>query len=95
MADSRFLLDGLRAYHDGLTSHLRLLEDDLQLVVAASAALEGVFEGDSAEEFRQSWLTTNERFRLYLHQGALLARGLEDRLTALESSNPGVGDLHR
>jgi hypothetical protein len=91
MADTRALLDGLREYHAGLASQLSRLGEEFQLLEAARLALDGVFQGDAADVFRQQWGRTAEHFRLYLDQGALLARGLEQRIAALESANTELG----
>ena len=93
MADTRVLLDRLREYRAGLKAQLGRLSDELQQLEAARAALDSVFEGDGAEEFRQSWQRTADRFRIYIEEGTLLANGLDARIADLETANVAQGDL--
>ena len=93
MADTSVLLDGLREYRTGLIARLDRLGEELQELEGARMALDGVFQGDAAESFRQTWQRTAERFRTYVEQGMLLAHGLDARISALEAGDAAEGGL--
>jgi hypothetical protein len=93
MADSRILLEGLREYRDCLHRHLGELNAEFQLLESGWQALDGVFHGDAADEFRHGWARTANRFRDYLEHGSGVLRELDERIAALETANVvgGVG----
>jgi uncharacterized protein YukE len=91
MADSRILLEGLREYRDCLSRHLGELNAEFQELESGWQALDGVFHGDAADEFRFGWHRTVAGFREYLERGGSVLHELQDRIAGLESANTGEG----
>ncbi len=93
MADSDKLLQGLQAYRTALDKHLSLLQEDLQQLENRWLALDAVYEGEAAEQFRASWLRTVEWFADYIYQMQEITAILNERIDALEQANLLEGGL--
>jgi uncharacterized protein YukE len=93
MADSRALLHGLENYSDTLRRHLAELQAHFEALSASWQRFSGVYEGDAADEFRDNWNVTTNRFRAYIDNTERIYRILELRIDALRETNRREGIL--
>jgi hypothetical protein len=94
MPDTRALLAGLEAYQRSVERHLASLNQEFEEVGRCWLALDEVFAGNAADEFRPIWENTAHRFREYVDHTTAIVRILGERIESLrEADRPiGLGD---
>lgn len=78
------LREGLEVYLKSLNSHNGNLQEDYKQLQEIFTFLVGVYEGESAEAFKSSWLRTADWFENYIQETEQLKILLRDRLDALK-----------
>ncbi len=91
MADMRVLLTGLTDYQNSLGYHLNQVRDEFQQLESRWNALNVVYEGTAADEFRSFWLVTISNFNNYIDQTQQISSILQDRIDALNEADRAVG----
>ncbi|MGM9319314.1 hypothetical protein [Deinococcus seoulensis] len=86
-------MTGLREYHATLTRHHAVLRDEYLVLERRYHALQHVYEGDAAEQFKAGWTRTHATFREYMDRGQVIQHLLAERIDALEAANRPDGDL--
>lgn len=93
MADSRMLLSGLIEYRRVLGEHLQTLTANYQQLETDWNRFSSVYEGNAADQFRQGWMRTAQRFREYLEQTRRISDLLDERIEHLRSVDRAEGGL--
>jgi uncharacterized protein YukE len=81
--DARLLLRGLEEYHRVLGKHASNLTSEFQQVSAAWQRFSAVYEGQAADQFRQGWMRTSQRFQEYVEQTQKISSILDERIEDL------------
>lgn len=92
MSDTRVLLQGLVEYSRSLEKLTFGMVHEFSQLEVRWLALNEVYDGDAAEQFRAGWLRTVERFRAYQDGLDALGRALTERIAHLESFDD-LGDV--
>lgn len=87
MADMRVLLTGLEEYQESLTHHINQVRDDFQMMENRWHALNSVYEGTAADDFRHHWMRTVESFQEYINQTQQISIILQERIEALREAD--------
>ncbi len=88
--DTRILLIGLRAYQKHLERHLQVLRTEFNVLESRWQALNAVYTGEAADEFKAHWAITRARFQEYQDRTARILDMLKERIEALEEfDRPG------
>jgi len=95
VADSRILLAGLEEYHRVLGKHLSQLTAEYQQLDNTWHQLDAVFEGDYADQLREGWIRTSQRFQEYIEQTQKISAVLDERIEHLRKLNQTEGGLIR
>lgn len=93
MADTRILLAGLEEYHRVLGSHLSKLTAEFQQLDSTWRQFSAVYEGDAADQFREGWIRTTQRFQEYIEQTQKISAVLDERIEHLRAANRTEGGL--
>jgi uncharacterized protein (DUF885 family) len=93
VADTRILLTGLEEYHRILGSHLSKLTTEFQHLDTTWRQFSNVYEGDSADQFREGWVRTTQRFQEYIEQTQKISALLDERIENLRAANRTEGSL--
>lgn len=93
MADSRALLNGLEEYHRVLGKHLSTLSGEFQQLNMTWMQFSAVYEGDAANQFREGWVRTSQRFQEYIAQTQKISTMLDTRIEQLREANRTEGGL--
>jgi uncharacterized protein YukE len=91
--DSRVLLAGLEEYHRVLGKHLSTLTSEFQQVSNVWHQFSTVYEGESADQFRQGWIRTSQRFQEYIEQTQKISAILDKRIEDLRAYNRSESGL--
>ncbi len=89
--DTRSLLKGLEDYRKSLDRHLKELNTEFRVMEQRSHALNSVYTGDAADEFRKYWSVTTARFREYLTRTQRISAMLDERIEYLREYNRREG----
>ncbi len=95
MADSRILLVGLEEYRRVLRRHLSNLTDEFQQLDSTWRHFSAVYEGNAADQFREGWIRTSQRFQEYIDQTQKISVVLDERVEYLRVANQTEGGLIR
>lgn len=87
MADTRILLAGLEEYHRVLDTHLSKLTDEFQHLTGTWQRFSACYEGDAADQFREGWSRTSQRFQEYIEQTQRISSVLDERIEHLRLAN--------
>jgi len=87
MADTTALLNGLQEYRSRLDRHLRELRYEFDTLMRVLHALNTVYEGAAAEEFKAGWAHTASRFEEYINRTTAIAYTLDERITFLREAD--------
>ncbi len=87
MADTRILLHGLTEYRSALDRHLEQLQFDFQHLLLRWNHCNSVWDGDGADQFRDHWNITTDRFDYYLQRTRTIAQMLDERIEYLRDVN--------
>lgn len=93
MANSRILLEGLKEYRDALSRHLSSLRDEYHHLDNTWRQFSTEYEGDAANQFRNGWVRTSQRFQLYIDETQKISEMLRERINYLELINREEGGL--
>ena len=93
MTDSRILLAGLEEYHRVLGKHLSNLAGEFQQLDNSWRQFSAVYEGDAADQFREGWIRTAQRFQEYIEQTQKISVLLDERIEQLRAVNKTEGGL--
>jgi hypothetical protein len=93
MANSRVLLDGLKEYRHALEQHLSHLRSEYQQLDNRWRQFSVVYEGNAAEQFRNGWVRTSQRFQLYIDETQKISAMLDERISYLEAIDKEEGGL--
>jgi uncharacterized protein YukE len=85
--DMRVLLAGLEEYHRVLGKHLSKLMGEYQQLDAQWRRFSAVYEGDAADQFREGWMRTANRFQEYIEQTQKISALLDERIEDLRQAN--------
>lgn len=85
--DSRVLLAGLVEYRQVLGQHLSKLMDEFQQLNNTWQQFSAVYQGDAADQFREGWMRTSERFQEYIDQTQKISVVLDRRIERLRATN--------
>lgn len=85
--DTRRLLRGLEDYRKSLERHVNKTNAEFQQLENRWRALNAVYTGDAADEFRRYWLGTTSRFKEYLTRSKKIAALLDERIESLREYN--------
>jgi len=89
--DTRKLLQGLEDYRSTLDRHLQELNTEFNVMQQRWHALNSVYTGDAADEFRRYWSVTTSRFEEYLQRTHRIAAMLDERIESLREFNRREG----
>jgi uncharacterized protein YukE len=78
------LRDGLLNYNQSLNKHLQKLRDDYDALMSFYLRLNQEYEGQAAEEFKNSWDKTAKWFEEYIANASNLSKTLEERIESLK-----------
>lgn len=93
VVDSRILLAGLEQYCRALDKHLTNLQAEYQQLDNTWRGFSAVYQGDAADEFREGWMRTAQRFQEYIEQTLRISQILEARIEALRGVNRREGTI--
>ena len=93
MADSRVLLNGLEEYHRVLGKHIASLSSEYQQLNNNWQQFSSVYEGDAANQFREGWIRTSQRFQEYIAQTQRISAMLDERIEQLREANKTEGGM--
>jgi len=93
MADSRILLAELEEYRRVLERHLSQVTAEYQQLDNNWQQFNAVSEGDYADQFRDGWFRTSQRFHEYLAQTRKINAMLDERIEQLRRLNQAEGGL--
>ncbi|MBK9926324.1 MAG: WXG100 family type VII secretion target [Anaerolineales bacterium] len=93
MADTRVLLSGLEEYHRVLGMHLSKLTAEFQQLDNTWRNFSAVYEGEAADQFREGWIRTTQRFQEYIEQTQKISMVLNERIEHLREANRSEGGL--
>lgn len=82
----RLLLAGLQAYDEHLHRHVANLEAEYQALEQRWYALNSIYDGDGADQFRAGWQRTTEGFAEYKEQVRQIADILSERIEHLKKA---------
>lgn len=85
--DTRLLLRGLEDYSKSLKRHINKTNTEFRELEQRWHALNAVYTGDAADEFRRYWLGTTSRFNEYLTRSKKIAAMLDERIESLREYN--------
>jgi len=89
--DTRLLLQGLEDYRKALDRHLKKLDTEFHVLEQRWVALNAVYTGDAADEFRKYWMVTIARFNEYITRTRRISEMLDERIEALQEFNRSEG----
>jgi uncharacterized protein (DUF885 family) len=89
--DTRSLLSGLEDYRKALDRHLKKTNTEFRVMEQRWRALNAVYTGDAADEFRKHWAVTTARFQEYLTRSQRIASMLDERIESLREYNRREG----
>ena len=87
MANTRYLLNVLRAYKASIEKHQYRLRNEFEGLTTRWRVFRAVYDGDAAQEFHSGWAKTEVRFREYMYRLQKINKLLEERIAALEEAN--------
>lgn len=87
MANSRILLAGLEEYRRVLGQHLSKLTAEYQQLDNSWRQFSVVYEGNAADQFREGWIRTSQRFQEYIEQAQKISAVLDERIESLRAVN--------
>ena len=90
-ANTRLLLNGLKAYRQSLDRHLNGLQAEFASLQSRWHAFSAVFAGDAADEFKPGWARTTASFTEYMSRTQAIAKMLDERIEYLEEANRAIG----
>lgn len=93
MADSRILLTGLEEYRRVLEIHLSRLTEEYQHLDSIWRQFNVEAEGDYADQFREGWMRTTQRFQEYIEQTRKINVVLNERIEHLRRLNQTEGGM--
>lgn len=93
MADTRALLSGLEEYLASLNRHIDDLQSEYSHLEMVWRRFAGLYEGEAADQFKEGWARTSQRFRDYIEQTSGIKAALEGRIEALRQANRREGVL--
>jgi len=89
--DTRLLLQGLESYRQSLDRHLKKLDAEFRVLEQRWSALNAVYTGDAADEFRKYWTVTIARFQEYITRTKRISEMLDERIEDLRAFNRSEG----
>jgi uncharacterized protein (DUF885 family) len=89
--DTRLLLRGLEDYRKALDRYLKKMNTEFNVMEQRWRALNAVYTGDAADEFRKHWSVTAARFKEYLTRSQRIASMLDERIESLREYNRREG----
>ena len=84
MADQSNLLLDLQEYRAALAKHLNQFQGSLPELNKRWYALNSVYEGDAAEEFKSNWKRTAEWLQNHVHEVENMLVVLDEHIQALQ-----------
>jgi len=93
VADTRVLLAGLEEYHRVLGLHLSKLTAEFQQLDGTWRQFSAVYEGNAADQFREGWIRTTQRFQEYIDQTQKISAVLNERIEHLREADRTEGGL--
>ncbi len=91
MADTRILLAGLEEYHRVLGKHLAHLMGEFQQLSGSWQQFSAVYDGNAADQFREGWTRTSQRFAEYIEQTRKISELLGNRIEDLRDADRTIG----
>jgi len=91
MADTRILLSGLEEYHRVLGQHVSELMGEFQGLSGRWQQFSAVYDGNAADQFREGWTRTSQRFDEYIEQTRQISAMLGDRIEDLRDADRTMG----
>lgn len=91
--DTKLLLSGLEAYLESVNRHIESLKEEYQHLDNTWRRFSACYEGEAADQFREGWLRTADRFREYMEGADRIRIILDERVDALREANRTEGVL--
>jgi uncharacterized protein YukE len=87
VVDTRALLTGLEDYLASLNRHIEDLRAEYAHLEMMWRRFASVYDGEAADQFKEGWARTAQRFRDYIDQTDGIKVVLEGRIEALREVN--------
>lgn len=88
------LVEGLLNYNQSLNKDLQKLRDDFDALMSTYLTLNQEYEGQEAEEFKNSWDKTAKWFEEYIGSAIKLSKTLEERIGSLKELSTQLVNPH-